>query len=146
VIIHLGDTLDLRMRMLREVSKRCEIQARGGKESIFPGVGLTSWYKQNPTKARGKKIWWARVKIEGEDEYLGNYFTELEAADAYYSKMEELGLEINKETEAYKIYQRWLETREFLSPLMDAIIKHHDEHEDVSLEWYLDIIKSKIKK
>ena len=45
--------------------------------------------------------------------------------------MEELGLEINKETEAYKIYQRWLETREFLSPLMDAIIKHHDEHEDV---------------
>ncbi len=60
--------------------------------------------------------------------------------------MEELGLEINKGTEAYKIYQKWLETREFLNPLIDEIIKHRDKHEGVKSEWYLDIIKSKINK
>ena len=146
IVLHLGDTLDLRMKKLREISKRCERQNRGGEESIFPGVGLTSWYKQNPTKAHGKKIWWARVKMDGEDEYLGNYFTELEAAHAYYSKMEELDLEINKETKAYEIYRKWLETSEFLNPLIDQIITHHHEQHDVEVEWYLDIIKSKINK
>ena len=95
--------------MLREVSKRCASQSMEGTESIFPGVGLTSWYKSNPKwKSFGKKIWWAKVIIGDEEDYLGNYYTELEAAHAYYTEMEHLGLDINKETEAYKIYQKWL--------------------------------------
>ncbi len=91
--------------MLREISKRCASQTITGRESIFPGVGLTSWYKSNAKyKSYGKKIWWAKVIIEGKEEYLDNYYTEMEAAHAYYQEMERLGLDINQETEAYKIY------------------------------------------
>ena len=146
VILHLGDTLDLRMKMLREVSKRCEIQSRESEESIFPGVGLTSWYKSNPKwKSHGKKIWWAKVIIREEENYLGNYHTELEAAHTYYSKMEELGLDINKETEAYKIYQKYLRVRKLAEKLSEEIINDYDKHEDVKKEWYIDIITEKLR-
>jgi hypothetical protein len=146
VILHLGDTLDLRMKKLREVSKRCEIQSRSGKESIFPGVGLTSWYKSNPTKAHGKKIWYTKVKIEGKEEYLENYYTELEAAHAYYSKMEELGLDINKETAAYKIYQKWLRVRKFCEKISKQIINDYNAQENVDMDWYFDLIQREVEK
>jgi hypothetical protein len=145
-ILHLGDTLDLRMKMLREVSKRCTAQTIQGKESIFPGVGLTSWYKANPTKSQGKKIWWARVKINGEQEYLDTYYTELEAAHAYYTKMEELGLDINKETEAYNIYARWLNVKEFTDKLLTEIITDYNDRDKVELKWYKDLIKNGLNK
>lgn len=145
VVLHLSDTLDLRMKKLREVSKRCEIQSRSGKESIFPGVGLTSWYKANPTKAHGKKIWYTKVKIEGKEEYLENYYTELEAAHAYYSKMEELGLDINQETAAYKIYSRWLNVKKFTDNIINDIMDDYNGRDKVELEWYRDLIKNGIK-
>ena len=147
VILHLGDTLDLRMKMLREVSKRCEIQSRESEESIFPGVGLTSWYKSNPKwKSFGKKIWWAKVKIEGKEEYLDNYHTELEAAHAYYTKMVELGLDINKETDAYKIYERWLKVKEFSDAILRTIFEDYNKRDKVDLEWYKDLIKNGLNK
>ncbi len=78
-------------------------------ESIFPGVGLTSWYKSNPKyKSYNKKIWWAKIIVNGEEKYLDNYYTEMEAAHAHYTEMQHLKLDINQETEAYKIYQKWL--------------------------------------
>jgi len=39
----------------------------------------------------------------------------LEATNAYYSEMKRLGLDINRETDAYKIYQKWLHVRETFS-------------------------------
>ena len=147
VILHHGDTLDLRMKMLREVSKRCAAQTIQGQESIFPGVGLTAWYKSNPKyKSYGKKIWWARVRIKEEEEYLGNYYTEMEAAHAYYTKMEELGLDINKETEAYNIYARWLNVKEFTDKLLTEIITDYNDRDKVELKWYKDLIKNGLNK
>jgi hypothetical protein len=46
-----------------------------------------------------------KVIVEGEEEYLDNYYTEMEASYAYYTEMERLRLDISRETEAYKIYQ-----------------------------------------
>ena len=135
VIHHLGDTLDLRMKMLREISKRCASQTITGRESIFPGVGLTSWYKSNAKyKSYGKKIWWAKVIIEGKEEYLDNYYTEMEAAHAYYTEIERFGLEINRETEAYKIYQNWLHVREFTARICKEILDDYNNHENVKKE------------
>ena len=146
VIHHLGNTLDLRMKMLREISKRCASQTIQGQESIFPGVGLTSWYKSNPKyKSIGKKIWWAKVIIEGEEIYLDNYYNEMEAAHAYYQEMERLELDINRETEAYKIYQRWLHVREFTSKIVKEILNDYSNHGNVKKEWYLELIKNELK-
>ena len=131
--------------MLREISKRCASQTITGRESIFPGVGLTSLYKHNPTKAQGKKIWWARVKIKGEVKYLDNYYTEMEAAHAYYQEMERLGLDINQETEAYKIYQNWLHVREFTARICKEILDDYNNRENIKKEWYLELIKNKLK-
>ena len=149
VILHTRDTLDLRLRMLREVSQACKTQTRQGRESIFPGVGLTSWYKNNPSQAAGKKIWWARAKIDGRLEYLGNYYTELESADAYYSTLNQCGRDINKETVAYKTYLNYLQVREFTETVTSLVLDHYhsleNEEGEVALEWYLDLLKQKLK-
>ena len=146
VILHLGETSDLRMKKLREISKRCESQNRKSKESIYPGIGLTSWYKANPDKSHDKKIWWARVKVEGKEDYLGNYYTELEAAHAYYMEMERLSLDINRESEAYKIYQEWLHVRETVKPIVKTILNDYASLENVDIKWYFDLIKNELKK
>ncbi|MGA2676257.1 MAG: hypothetical protein ACLQG5_09600 [Methanobacterium sp.] len=44
--------------------------------------------KQAKYKNYGKKIWWAKVIIEGKEEYLDNYYTEMEAANTYHQEME----------------------------------------------------------
>jgi|GEM_PF-1335592 hypothetical protein len=146
VIFHLGETSDLRMKNLREISKRCEIQNRESKESIFPGVGLTSWYNANPNKSHDKKIWYARVKVNGKEDYLDNYYTELEAAHGYYGEMERLNLDINKQTEAYNIYQSWLHVRETVTPIVKQILNDYNSLENVDIKWYLDLIKNESEK
>lgn len=145
-IIHLDDTLDCRMRMLREVSPRCKNQTIKGVESRFPGVGLTSTYRQNPKQSHCKKIWWARIKVDGKTKYLDNYYTELEAAHAYYSECEKLGLDINKETPEYRIYQKWLGVKRFIDPLVVRILEDYQNRDQVNLEWYLDLINVSINK
>lgn len=144
-IIHIGETLDCRMKMLREVSVRCKTQTLKGKESKFPGVGIVSTYKENPNKNMGKKIWWARIKINRKTDYLDNYYTELEAAHAYYSKCEELNLDINKETPEYRIYQRWLNVKEFTDELLKRIHNDYKSKKGVNKDWYLQLIKSAFK-
>lgn len=112
VISHINkDTLDLRLSNLREIKKICSAQTIQGRDSIFPGVYVHSFYKhyrKNKNK-KGVKKWNARVKIDGKTIYLGSFSSELEAAHCYYMKLKELGREINKETEAYKKYKTWLE-------------------------------------
>ena len=54
------------------------------------------------------KKWNTRIKIDDKSDYLGSSETELEAAHKYYIKMNELGRDINKETEAFKRYKKWL--------------------------------------
>ncbi len=95
-------------------------------------------------KSYGKKIWWAKVIIEGEEIYLNNYYTEIEAAHAYYTEMERLDLDINRETEAYKIYQKWLQVREFTSKIVEEILDDYGTHKDVKKEWYLELIKREL--
>lgn len=145
VVLHLGDTLDLRMRKLREVSCRCKSQTRTGTESIFPGVGLTSAYKANPRRNKDKKRYWARVKINGKDKYLDNFYTELEAAHAYYSFLEENNLDVNKETAAYKIYQRWLNVKKYTDKIITEILTDYKTSDKAELEWYYDLIRNKLR-
>ena len=149
VILHTRDTLDLRLRMLREVSQACKTQTIQGRESIFPGVGLTSWYKNNPSQAAGKKIWWARAKIDDKLEYLGNYYTELEAANSYYTTLSMRGMDINKETPAYKTYTNYLHVKTFIENITRQVKSDYhalkDEDGEVALEWYLEILKQKLR-
>jgi len=144
-IIHLDDTLDCRMRMLREVSPRCKNQTIKGVESRFPGVGLTSTYRQNPKQSHGKKIWWARINVNGEIRYLDNYYSELEAANAYYSECEKLGLDINKETPEWRIYQKWLQVKEFIDPLVEQILEDYHSQGQVDWTWYTELLFSRLK-
>lgn len=145
VISHLGDTLDCRMRMLREISKRCSSQTQKSKESKFPGVGLISLYKKNPKKFKDKKIWYARININGEMKYLDNYYTELEAAHAYYTECQRLDLDINKETLEWKIYQRWLGVKKFTEKIIEKINEDYEKRERVDKNWYLELLKSELK-
>lgn len=110
VILHLEDSLDLRMKKLREISKTCVAQTIVGHDSIFPGVTKHQFYKG---KDAGKNMWMARVKHGDVQDYQGTHPTELEAAHAYYTRMEELGQDINKETLAYKTYEKWLQLKKF---------------------------------
>lgn len=104
---------DNRLKNMREISKQCNNQTIRGKDSSFPGITKNSFYKlynKHKYKRTTKpKPWTARTKINGKTIHIGSYPTELEAANAYYQKMEELGREINKETAAYKRYEKWLE-------------------------------------
>lgn len=97
-IMHVNsDRFDVTLRNLREVSRSCIMQAAyqtKHPKSIFPGVVLTK---------NGK--WKAQAKVDGVQEYAGVYDTELEAAHAYYDKLKEIGVDINKESKAYKLYR-----------------------------------------
>jgi hypothetical protein len=77
--------------------------------------------------------------------YLDNYYTEMEAAHAYYTEIERFGLEINRETEAYKIYQKWLQVREFTSKICKEILNDYNNRENVKKGWYLEILKNKLQ-
>ena len=98
---------------MREIKKVCSTQTIQGKDSIFPGVYINSFYKHHVKgKYLGKekpKKWNTRIKIDGKSVYLKSSETELKAAHKYYVKMEEIGRDINKETPAYKKYKRWLD-------------------------------------
>jgi hypothetical protein len=104
--------LDNRLCNMREIKKVCSTQTLQGEDSIFPGVYINSFYKHHKKgryqiKKKPKK-WNTRIKIYGETVYLGSSETELKAAHKYYKKMKELRRTINKETEAYKRYKKWL--------------------------------------
>lgn len=49
--------------------------------------------------------WKAQTKVDGVQVYAGVHDTELKAAHAYYKKLEELNVDINKESKAYKLYK-----------------------------------------
>ncbi len=59
--------------------------------------------------------------------------------------MEHLDLDINRETEAYKIYQKWLLVREFTNRICKEILKDYSSRENVKKEWYLDLIKKELQ-
>lgn len=106
--------LDNRLKNMREISKQCNTQTIRG-DSMFPGVILNSFYKHySKNKFKRKKHpkkWNSRIKINGKTVYLGSSKNELEAAHKYYTKMKEIGREINKETTAYKKYKKWLKNQ-----------------------------------
>ena len=87
----------------------------------------------------------ARIKIKGDVKCLANYYTEMEAAHAYYTEMERLVLDINRETEAYKIYQKWLPVREFTERICKEILNDFHNHRNVKKEWYLELVKNELK-
>lgn len=106
------DPLDNRLKNMREITKVCNTQTIQGRDSIFPGVYINSYYKHHvedryQNEGNSKK-WNTRIKIDGKSVYLRSSETELEAAHKYYVKMNELDRDINKETKAYKRYKKWL--------------------------------------
>ena len=102
LIMHINsDHFDVRLKNLREISRSCIMQAAyqtKHPKSIFPGVVLTR---------NGK--WKAQTKVDGVQVYAGVHDTELEAAHAYYKKLEELNVDINKESRAYKLYKSMMQ-------------------------------------
>lgn len=152
VILHLNDTLDLRMRYLREVSKACSAQTIQGKESIFPGVSLTSEARKPSPQRRPEKPWMARYRKDGKQRYIKSYPTEMEAADAYYRKLQSLGYDVNTQTEAYKLYQNWLHINQTMKELSKQValqIKEDYagfEEGQAELEWYIEILIKELKK
>jgi hypothetical protein len=148
VVLHLGDTLDLRMKTLREVSKTCRSQAQAHGESIFPGVSKVNYYKNHPDDA-SKKIWMARFKTDNlKEKMIGTFYTELEAADAYYTYSENHDRDINRETIAYKTYQNWLIIKEATDQFKNSVLKLYNDlpyDAENELKWASQLLKVELE-
>lgn len=88
VVDHIdGDTSNNNINNLRVITQRenCQnrVEHRNGKL-----IGATYMKK----KQYSKKPWKSQMMIKGKVTYLGTYETELEAHEAYISKIKELGL------------------------------------------------------
>ncbi|MBF4469452.1 MAG: hypothetical protein ISP01_08630 [Methanobrevibacter arboriphilus] len=95
-----GKRIDNRMCNFREISQRENTQnLHTERASEYPGVVYH--------KFSGK--WTSKLYHKGKRYYNAYYTTELEAFHAYVVKCNELSIKLNKDTPAYKKYEKWLE-------------------------------------
>lgn len=97
-----GNTLNAVLKNMQLISRSASAQSIKTGDSVYPGVSRS----KIKSKHRQYNKWQSKIKIDGETEYLGIFDTELQAAHAYYRKCEEIGRDINYNTDAYSNYRQ----------------------------------------